>query len=166
MFPSKALPIHPCLLFPNAEASARTWRCIGRVASPGGSKLAQPSCPLFHCSSFSDVLVGRQWIIQPHPLITHRVSALSDSKTFVPLPRINMAANVTPLEDHYCQHHTGEYLRAYESLTLLRNTRLQAARDLMLISAQVRAEDDLFQASGVTGKSSKKTRQNRMLTFR
>jgi hypothetical protein len=50
----------------------------------------------------------------------------------------------------------GEYLRAYESLTLLRNTPLQAARDLMLISAQVRAEDDLFQASGVTGKSSKR----------
>lgn len=50
----------------------------------------------------------------------------------------------------------GEYLRAYESLTLLRNTPLQAARDLMLISARVRAEDDLFQASGVTGKSSKR----------
>jgi len=63
-----------------------------------------------------------------------------------------------PLEDHYCQHHTGEYLRAYESLTLLRNTRLQAARDLMLISAQVRVEDDLFQASGVTGKFEQKTR--------
>jgi hypothetical protein len=45
----------------------------------------------------------------------------------------------------------GEYRRAYESLTILRNTPLQAARDLMLISAQVRVEDDIFQASGATG---------------
>jgi hypothetical protein len=156
LFPSKALPILPCLLFPNAEASARTWRCTGRVVSPGGSRLAQPSCRPSRYSSFSDVLVGRQRSIQLRALTTHRVSALSDSKTFVSLPRINMAANVTPLEDHCCQHQTGEYLRAYESLALLRNTRLQAARDLMLISAQVRVEDDLFQASGVTGKSSKR----------
>ena len=48
----------------------------------------------------------------------------------------------------------GEYRRAYESLALLRNTPLQAARDVMLITAQVRVEDNLFQASGVTGKTS------------
>lgn len=50
----------------------------------------------------------------------------------------------------------GDYRRAYESLVLLRNTPLQAARDVMLISAQVRVEDDLFQASGATGKSSER----------
>ena len=47
-----------------------------------------------------------------------------------------------------------EYRRAYESLVLLRNTPLQASRDLILISAQVRVEETLFQASGVTGKTS------------
>jgi hypothetical protein len=50
----------------------------------------------------------------------------------------------------------GEYRHAYKSLELLRNTPLQAARDMMLISAQVRVEDDLFQASGVTGKLSER----------
>jgi hypothetical protein len=50
----------------------------------------------------------------------------------------------------------GEYRRAYESLLLLRNTPLQAARDVMLISAQVRVEQDLFQASGVTGNLSER----------
>ena len=89
-------------------------------------------------------------------LITNRISALSDSKTCVSLPRIDTGGKCNPLEDHYCQHQTGEYLRAYESLALLRNTRLQAARDLMLISAQVRVEDDIFQASGATGNLTKR----------
>lgn len=45
-----------------------------------------------------------------------------------------------------------EYRRALESLVLLRNTPLQASRDLMLISAQVKVEQTLFQASGPTGR--------------
>jgi len=53
----------------------------------------------------------------------------------------------------------GEYRRAYESLVLLRNTPLQAARDTMSITAQVRVEQDIFRASGVTGKSSKRRDQ-------
>lgn len=50
----------------------------------------------------------------------------------------------------------GEYRRAYESLVLLRNTPLQAARDMMSITAHVRVEDGLFQASGATGILSKR----------
>jgi hypothetical protein len=66
-----------------------------------------------------------------------------------------MAASPLPSRIMIANFETGEYGKAYESLRLLRNTPLQAARDLMLISAQVRIEDDKFRASGVTGKPSK-----------
>jgi hypothetical protein len=59
LFPSTPLLIIFCLLFPTAEASARIWRCIGRVTSLGGSRLAQRSSHPSPYSSFSDVLVGR-----------------------------------------------------------------------------------------------------------
>lgn len=41
----------------------------------------------------------------------------------------------------------GEFHRAYKSLARLRNTELQAARDLYYIYAQIRAEDTLVRKS-------------------
>jgi hypothetical protein len=110
-----------------------------------------PSIPLFFIYYCPGTKMTR---VFPHLLTNHRVTTLSDSETFVSLARIKTAAQ-QPFQDILKANvETVEYRRAYESLVLLRNTPLQASRDLILISTQVRDEEAFFQASGVTGKSS------------
>ncbi|KAH7348966.1 galactose-proton symport [Rhexocercosporidium sp. MPI-PUGE-AT-0058] len=45
----------------------------------------------------------------------------------------------------------GKYRQAYTALCKLRNTPLQAARDLIAIAAQIEVENEIFQANGYTG---------------
>lgn len=68
---------------------------------------------------------------------------------FIPAVPLMLGIFFVPESPRFYIKHQ-KYRRAYESLMRLRNTKLQAARDLYYISTQVRIENELLKAQAST----------------